>query len=88
MADETKMREALSKGEVLVRVRRKGIYQNLPFKLVRRRTACGLVPFLVLDRPLDLPEIVRVSEEYRLPVESPVGKVFPSGKKETDFAGL
>lgn len=86
--DDEKREEALSKGEVSVRVKRSGMYQMLPFRLVRKKTPSGLVPYLVLDKFLDLSELVRVAEEYRLPVESPVGKVFPKGKKESDFAGL
>ncbi len=83
-----KQAEALQKGEVNVRVKRSGMYQLLTFKLVRKDTPLGSVPYLSLDRFLDLSELMRVSEEYCLPVESPVGKVFPRGKKETDFAGL
>ena len=64
------------------------MFQLLEFKLVRRDTPLGKVPFLALDRYLDMAELVRVAEEYQLPVESPVGKVFPRGKKETDFVGL
>lgn len=64
------------------------MFQLLTFKLVRRDTSLGSVPYLVLDRFLDLSELMRVSEEYQLPVESPVGKVFPRGKKEIDFVGI
>ena len=76
------------KSEFNVRVKRSGMYQLLPFKVVRKDTPNGKVPYLVLDRLLDLSELMRVSEEYQLPVESPVGKVFPRGRKETDFLGL
>jgi len=83
-----KQREALLKGEAVVRVKRSGMYQLLTFKVVRKATPVGVVPYLSLDRMLDLSELVRVAEEYRLPVESPAGRVFPRGKKETDFLGL
>ena len=85
---EDKRKEALSKGEVIVQVKRNGIFQKLPFKLVRRKTNDGEVPYLFLDRFLDVSELVRVAEEYQLPVESPVGKIYPKGKKEMDFLGL
>jgi len=87
MANE-KQNDALLKSELNVRVKRSGMYQLLPFKVVRKETPNGKVPYLVLDRMLDLSELMRVSEEYQLPVESPVGRVFPRGKKETDFLGL
>jgi hypothetical protein len=64
------------------------MYQLLTFRVVRRQTPIGGVPYLVLDRMLDLAELMKVAEEYSLPVESPTGKVFPRGKKETDFLGL
>ncbi|HIH19216.1 TPA: hypothetical protein HA225_04525 [Candidatus Micrarchaeota archaeon] len=83
-----KQKQALEKGQAEVRVKRSGMFQVLSFKLVRKDTPLGKVPYLVLDRMLDLSELMRVSEEYCLPVESPVGKVFPRGKKETDFLGL
>lgn len=81
-------KEALQKGEISIRVKRAGMFQLLTFKLVRRGTPLGKVPFLALDRFLDLSELMRVAEECQLPVESPVGKVFPRGKKEMDFVGL
>ena len=85
---QDKRAEALSKGEVQIRVKRSGMFQQLPFRVVRKKTPAGEVPYLVLDRFLDISELSRVAEEYQLPVESPAGKVFPRGKKETDFLGL
>ncbi|MEM4633848.1 MAG: hypothetical protein QW275_01705 [Candidatus Anstonellaceae archaeon] len=84
----SKQKEALSAGEISVRVKRNGIFQVLPFKVVRKDTPTGKVPYLVLDRYLDISELSRVAEEYCLPVQSPAGKVFPRGKKEQDFVGL
>ncbi len=86
--DDNLRKEALLKGEVQIRVKRSGMFQLLPFKVVRKKTPAGEVPYLVLDRFLDMAELSRVAEEYALPVESPAGKVFPRGKKETDFLGL
>ncbi|MFA6489852.1 MAG: hypothetical protein WCT52_04180 [Candidatus Micrarchaeia archaeon] len=83
-----KRAEALSKGEVVVQVKRNSIMQKLTFRLVRKKTNDGEVPYLVLDKFLDVSELVRVAEEYQLPVESPVGKIYPKGKKEIDFLGI
>jgi hypothetical protein len=85
---EEKRQVALQKGEIEIRVKRSGMFQVLPFKVVRKQTPVGQVPYLSLDRFLDLSELLRVAEEYQLPVESPAGRVFPRGKKEGDFAGL
>ena len=84
----SKMQEVLKKGEIDVRVKRSGMFQVLTFKIIRKETPLGKVPYLSLDRFLDLSELLRIAEEYQLPVESPSGKVFPRGKKETDFVGL
>jgi hypothetical protein len=62
--------------------------QRLPFKIVREETPAGPVPYLTTDRLIDLPELMRVAEETGLPNSSPTGKVFPKGKKSSDFAGL
>ncbi len=85
---EEKQKEALTKGEISVRVKRSGMFQVLTFKVIRKDTPLGKVPFLSLDRMLDLSELMRISEDYRLPVETPNMKIFPRGKKETDFAGI
>lgn len=87
MADD-KRAEVLAKGEVVVQVKRNSIMQKLTFRLVRKKTNDGEVPYLVLDKFLDVSELVRVAEEYQLPVESPVGKIYPKGKKEIDFLGI
>ncbi len=85
---EEKRKEALEKGEMDIRAKRAGMFQKLTFKLVRHNTAFGKVPYLTLDRFLDISELMRISEEYSLPVQAKNGKVFPRGKKESDFAGL
>ncbi|MCX8175390.1 MAG: hypothetical protein N3E51_04245 [Candidatus Micrarchaeota archaeon] len=85
---EDKRAEALKKGEVELRVRRAGMFQKLLFRVVKRKTPAGEVPYLFLDRFLDLPELMRIAEEYSLPVEAKNGRVFPKGKKESDFAGI
>ena len=80
--------QVLAKGEVSLRVKRGGMFQVLPFRVVRKKTPSGQVPYLMLDRFLDMSELMRISEEYSLPVESPAGRIFPKGSKESDFAGL
>lgn len=80
--------EALRKGEVEIRCKRSGMFQVLPFKVLRHKTPAGEVPYLTLDKFLDLSELMRISEEYSLPVQAQNGKVYPRGKMEKDFAGL
>ncbi|MCX8196856.1 MAG: hypothetical protein N3G80_00880 [Candidatus Micrarchaeota archaeon] len=83
-----KQQEALQKGEIQVRCKRAGMYQILPFKLMRYPSPAGMVPYLVLDKYLEIAELTRIAEEYWLPVKALNGKVYPRGTKESDFAGL
>jgi len=83
-----KVKEALEKGEAEIRVKRAGVYQTLLFKVVREETPLGTVPYLTADRFVDLPELVRIAEEYGMPVRAKNGKVLPRGKREMDFANL
>ncbi|MEM4348743.1 MAG: hypothetical protein QXN37_04205 [Candidatus Anstonellaceae archaeon] len=80
--------EALEKGEVQIRCKRAGMFQLVEFKIKRLDSPAGKIPYLVAERFVDLQELIRIAEEYSLPVLSPSGKVFPKGKKESDFAGL
>jgi hypothetical protein len=81
--------EILSNGGADMRVKRNGMYQLLPFKVIRKKTPLGEVPYLTLEgRFLDVAELMRIAEECQLPVEASNGKIYPKGKKETDFAGL
>jgi hypothetical protein len=80
--------KALKEGGVEIRVKRMGMYQVLPFKIERRETPLGKVPYLCSDRAIEMPEMVRISNEFDLPVCAQKNKVLPRGKMEKDFAGL
>jgi hypothetical protein len=86
--DEKKRTDFLAKGEAVERVKRFGVYQKLSFKIARKKTPTGDVPYMKVDRVVDLSELLRISEEYCLPIDAPNGKIFPRGKMEKDFAGL
>lgn len=84
-----KRSEILASGSLEIRVKRNGMLQLLPFKVIRKKTPLGEVPYLTLEgRFLDVSELVRIAEEFQLPVEASNGKLYPKGKKETDFVGL
>jgi len=85
---ENKRAEVLKSGEVDIRLKRMGMYQVLPFKIERRDTPSGKVPYLCSDRAIEMPELVRISNEFDLPVCAQKNKVVPRGKMEKDFAGL
>jgi hypothetical protein len=83
-----KAKDALSKGEIEVRINRFGVLQNQNFKVTRKKTPLGEVPYLTTEKFLPMPELVKIAEEYGLPIDSGTGRIFPRGKKETDFVGL
>ena len=80
--------EILGRGTVELRVTTGGIIQRQKFTVVREKTAFGMVPFLVCQVPLGSAELVRLAEEYQLPVKSATARAFPKGKMAKDFAGL
>ena len=86
--DEHRRARVLKIGEVDIRLKRMGMYQVLPFKIERRETPLGKVPYLCSDRAIEMPELVRISNEFDLPVCAQKNKVVPRGKMEKDFVGL
>ena len=84
----SKQEQVLRKGEVDIRLKRMGMYQVLPFKIERRDSPLGKVPYLCSDRAIEMPELVRISNEFDLPVCAQKNKVVPRGKMEKDYVGL
>lgn len=78
----------LRKGSVELDVMRSGMRQKVEFKVVREEIPTGKVPYLFTDKIINMDEIHRVAREIGLPIISPIGKVFPPGKKANDFVGL
>lgn len=86
--DSMERSEILKKSVVEIRVFRSGMYQRLPFKIIREKTPLGSVPYLTSDRMINMSELLRIAEEYGLPVRAKNGTVFPKGKMAKDFIGL
>ena len=80
--------ELLRNGKGEIRVMRAGMLQREEFLLRRIDSPHGKYAILELDKFVDLKELLRVSEEYNLPVFAKNGKVFPRGKSPKDFAGI
>jgi len=85
---EDKRAAVLKSGEVEIRVKRMGMYQVLPFKIERRDTPSGKAAYLCSNRAIEMPELVRIANEFDLPVCAQNNRVFPRGKMEKDFVGL
>lgn len=80
--------EMLKNGKGEIRVFRAGMYQREEFLVKRIGSPFGTYAVLELDKFIDLKELLRISEEYRLPIFSKNGKVFPKGTSAKDFVGL
>ncbi len=78
----------LKAGTVEIDVMRSGMRQKVEFKVVREDIPIGKVPYLKTDKIINMDELIRVAAELGLPIISPIGKVFPPGKKAVDFLKL
>jgi hypothetical protein len=78
--------EILKRGFVDVKVFVSGLRQSHRLSVERERTVQGLVPFLVCKHYVPTPELMRLSEELKLPVKCRDVRVFPRGKMAGDFA--
>ena len=80
--------EILAKGKIDIKVKRSGVIQFQEFIVKRGISPAGEYPYLFIDKFVDLSELIRVSEEYGLPVTAKNGNIFPKGKTSKDFAHL
>lgn len=81
-------KEIIAKGKLDIRVKRSGVIQFQEFIIKRGMSPAGEYPYLFIDKFVDLSELIRVAEEYGLPVTAKNGSVFPKGKMSKDFAHL
>ncbi|MDE1761965.1 MAG: hypothetical protein KGH78_02100 [Candidatus Micrarchaeota archaeon] len=81
-------RQAIQNGSIKIRVKRSGMYQQLTFHA--RKALMGNVEFIELftDRIVDTSELLKVAEDFGLPIEAPNAKVFPKGTSAQDFSSL
>jgi hypothetical protein len=82
-------KEIIKSGGIRVRVKRAGMFQFQEFKI--KRISIGSSASFVelwLDNVIDLSELVRLSNELGLPMETQNGRVFPNGLGAKDFIGL
>jgi len=78
----------LKEGTANIRVKRAGMFQIQTFVLKREKTPLGDVPYLTIDKFVDIPELMRIANEIKLPLLAKNGKIFPDGMSTKDFAGL
>ena len=81
-------RDALKNGKVDIKVMRSGTLQFQTFEVRRIDSPIGKFPVLFLDKFVDMSELLRVAEEFQLPVFTKNGQIFPKGKSSKDFVGL
>ncbi|MFA5382639.1 MAG: hypothetical protein WC356_05700 [Candidatus Micrarchaeia archaeon] len=80
--------ELLKKGEILIEIKKTGIKQRVTFRIIKEDTPEGKIPFLTAEKFIDLPELIKICEEYQLPIKAKNGKLFPKGKMAKDFINL
>jgi len=81
-------KDALKAGKVDIRVMRSGTLQFQEFVIKRLQLPIGQYPVLSVDKFIDMSELLRLAEEYQLPVSAKNGTAFPQGKTAKDFVGL
>jgi len=79
---------ALKIGKVDIKVMRSGTLQFQEFQIKRIPSPVGPYAVLSVDKFIDMSELLRLAEEYQLPVSAKNGTAFPQGKTSKDFAGL
>lgn len=79
---------ALKAGKVDIKVMRSGTLQFQEFVIKRVPSPVGAYPVLSVDKFIDMSELLRLAEEYQLPVSAKNGTAFPKGKISKDFVGL
>lgn len=82
------MEEIVQKGFAEARIRVGGILQLHRFILEKEKSAFGFIPILVLKTASTAPaaELLKVANQFQLPVKSKDFIVFPEGKSAKDFA--
>ena len=70
---------------VKIRVKRSGMYQQLRFTLKIIDQPIGKVKVLETKKRVDLSELVRIADEYQLPVKDKDNLAVPTGKKLIDY---
>ncbi|NYZ78711.1 hypothetical protein H0N99_01035 [Candidatus Micrarchaeota archaeon] len=79
---------ALKAGKIDIKVMRSGTLQFQEFVIKRIPSPVGAYPVLSVDKFIDMSELLRLAEEYQLPVSAKNGTAFPKGKISKDFVGL
>ncbi len=80
---ETK--QGLNKGFIEIRVKVGGIYQRKLFRVSEINHTFGKFKCLIADNNVSPVEMLRISEEYKIPVKNSSATVFPKGKSVKDF---
>ena len=82
----TNTKRILEIGSIEVRVKINGIIKRHILKVVKEKSAFGLIPYLVGDLFIPAQELIRLAEELQLPIKCHGMVVFPKGKSPADFA--
>ena len=83
-----KAKGIIKDGGIKAKVKRAGMFQFQEFKIRRMKIGNDSFVELWLDNVVNLSEIIKLSEELGLPIETQNGRIFPAGSGAKDFIGL
>ncbi len=80
-----KTRALLKSGKADIKVKRAGTLQFQEFVVKKIPSPVGAYVVLHVENFIDLSELLRLAEEYKLPISAKNGVVFPQGTASRDF---
>ena len=84
----SKSRALLKKGKMDIKVKRAGTLQFQEFVVKKIPSPVGEYVVLHVENFIDLSELLRLAEEYKLPISAKNGVAFPQGTASRDFVKL
>ncbi len=83
-----KAKFAIANGSVKIRVKRSGMLQQMTFTIHKATSSNITYTELYTERLIDTSELLRIAEEFGLPVHAQNGSAFPKGTSASDFQVL
>jgi len=80
--------ELKQKKEIMISVTRAGVKQKVTFEVTREKTLSGEALMLKVDKIIEMSELLKLVEIYKIPVKSLNALVLPQGKMLKDFVNI
>ena len=85
LTDEKEEKKALNGKCIEIRIKVGGIYQRKKFELSKIKHPQGMMKCLIADNNVIPLELLKIANEYNIPVKNSSVTVFPKGKTAKDF---